>query len=261
MISLSLRSTALALLCASTVLAQTVSLSAFIPRIDNLPSACNTVYYSAISGCVPGDFQPGATCSAACVRGLNQITDSVKKRCANVDVGELSLIGVFQNGLGIASLCPGVTVTTIKSDSPTTSTQSSRSSTSTRASSSTSPSSSSSSSETTAASSTVEARPTSSSSSTDTQTEQTTSSISSTNGLVLDPNATGSTPTTTVAVPPEDTNAPDPSLAPGTQLSNAFSGGGSPFDVVATGSSSHKDIFGGAAAALLATAFLLIICA
>ncbi|EUC33123.1 hypothetical protein COCVIDRAFT_84314 [Bipolaris victoriae FI3] len=258
MISISLRATALALLCASTALAQTVSLSAFIPRIDNLPSACNTVYYSAISGCVPGDFQPGATCSASCVRGLNQIGDSVKKRCADVDVGELSLIGVFQNGLGIASLCPGVTVTTIKSDSPTTSTQSSRSSTSTRASSS---SSSSSTLETSSVSSTVEARPTPSSSSTDTQSEQTTSSISSTNGLVLDPNATGSTPTTTVAVPPEDTNAPDPSLAPGTQLSNAFSGGGSPFDVVATGSSSHQDIYGGAAAALLATAFLLIICA
>ncbi|USP78136.1 hypothetical protein yc1106_05410 [Curvularia clavata] len=253
MLPTSLRAAALALLWASVSTAETVSLASFIPRIDNLPTACNTVYFSTIAGCVPTDFAQGATCSVACVRGLAQIADRVKRECADVDAGELSIIGVFQNELGIPSLCPGIAVTTISSDYPTTSTRASSTSTSTKASSIT----------TSFTNSAIEASstPASSSSAKKTEAQSSSSSSSSTSGLVMDPNATGSTPTMTVAVPPEDTSRPEPTLAPGTQLSNAFSGGGSPFDIVATGSSSQQEIFGSAALALLATTLILVICA
>lgn len=232
--SSSLRAALLALVLASTSSATTVSLASFIPRIDNLPKSCNAVYTSSISGCVADDFKSGATCSAACVRGLSAIAESVKDKCANVDAGELSIIGVFQNGLGIQSLCPGVTITTISSESAgKTDTKTLEQATSTQAVLTT----------TSFTNSAIQATSTSSSSNTDaedgdeepTSSAQTTSSSSSTGGLVLDPNATGTF--TASVIPPTDTA--QATQAPNAQLSNADSGGGSPFDVVAVGASSQ----------------------
>lgn len=247
MLSASLRTAVLAFALASTTTATTVSLASFIPRIDNLPSSCDTVYTTSISGCVPDDFKVGATCTAACVRGLSEIADSVKDKCKNVDAGELSIIGVFQNGLGIQSLCPGITITTISSEGGKTSTKESSTATSTEAV------------LTTSTDSATEATPTSSSSATGTGDDEPSSSESATGGLTLDPNATGTLATMTIVIPP--TSAPaDPTEAPNAQLSNADSGGGSPFDVVANGSS-PKETFGSAAAALLATTLFFVACA
>ncbi|KAG9194894.1 hypothetical protein G6011_04929 [Alternaria panax] len=242
--SASLRAALLALVLASASSATTVSLASFIPRIDDLPTSCNAVYTSAISGCAADDFKSGAICSAACVRGLSAIAESVKEKCANVDAGELSIIGVFQNGLGIQSLCPGVTITTRSSSTAgKTSTQAALTTTS-------------------FTNSAVETSPTPTSSSTETEdgdeeattSVQPTSSSWSTGSLVLDPNATG-TLTASVAPPTDTARA---TQAPNAQLSNADSGGGSPFDVVAVGASSPLQAVGVSIASLCAIAVALL---
>ena len=83
-----------------------IALSSFTPRIEDLPSKCKTVYNTPINGCVSSDFGAGATCSSGCLAGLAKIGSAVKIGCADVDVGETSMIGVFQNDIGVASLCP-----------------------------------------------------------------------------------------------------------------------------------------------------------
>jgi hypothetical protein len=252
---------ALALL-ASTTSATTVSLASFIPRIDNLPSACGKVYNTVIAGCVASDFSKGTTCSAACVRGLNAIAQEVQSECANVDAGEISIIGVFQNGLGIQSLCPGVTVVTGSSSSEkqtSTTTEVQKTSTQAVVTATTKESSSAAETTSTAASSTTEADDGEESS---TAQVSASSSSSSTGGLTLDPNATGAVTTTAVVAPPTDTATSSTKGAAATaQLSNADSGGGSPFDIVATGSSPQGRVFDSSVAGLLATAVLLVACA
>jgi hypothetical protein len=189
-----------------------IALSSFTPRIDNLPSQCKSVYNSKIDGCTPSDFA-GNPCSQSCLRGLAQIGDAVKKSCSSVDVGETSIIGVFQNDIGIAALCPN------NRNSPSTTAESSTAAqTSTRA------------------------------SSTDTSTRTSTSSSSSTAPTSKSSTASSRRPTesnasTVTFATPTETTAPSPttdaSERGNTQLSNADSGGGSPFDVVATGSGSQ----------------------
>ena len=213
-----------------------ISLSNFTPRIDNLPTKCKTVYNTKIDGCVSSDFVLGATCSSACVEGLATIGAAVKTGCAGVDVGETSIIGVFQNDLGIAALCPNneqaTTSSTSSSTARTTLQTSTRTSTPVT---------------TTAAPPTSTVRPSSASSS----------------GLNIDTTATGATSTVaggpTGAAP---TLVTDPSSAPSSvggnsQLSNSDSGGGSPFDVVATGAAPQLRITKAALSALLAAVFFV----
>lgn len=102
-----------------TSAASAISLSNFTPRIENLPSQCQSAYTTQIEGCVAGDFAVNARCSANCVSGLVKISQLVGRQCANVDVPETSIIGVFLLGQGIPALCPGVAVTTIGSSSST----------------------------------------------------------------------------------------------------------------------------------------------
>ena len=257
MLPTSLRAAVLALALACSTKAATVSLASFIPRVDNLPTACNTVYRTDISGCTADDFKPGATCTNACVQGLAKIGAGVSDKCAGVDAGELSIIGVFQNGLGIQSLCPGVTVATSSSSNAEPSTQSSTGATSTQASLRTTLTSSATKATSTASRSTDygdwdgDDGPTSS------------ASTSTTTGSTLDPSTTSG-----VAAPPTPTSqaaslssSSKPTSTPNAQLSNSDSGGGSPFDVVATGSSSQRETFDMAAVALLATTFLFVMCA
>ncbi|CAE7033352.1 hypothetical protein PTT_08867 [Pyrenophora teres f. teres 0-1] len=258
MLPTSLRAAVLALTLACSTKAATVSLASFIPRIDNLPTACNNVYRTEISGCTADDFKPGATCTNACVQGLSKIGASVSEKCARVDAGELSIIGVFQNGLGIQSLCPGVTITTISSSGANPSTKSSTGATSTQAPLRTTLTSSASKVTSTASSSIDDGDEDGDDGSTSSAPAPT-----STAELTPDPN-----PTSGVAVPPtstaqaaSSTSDSTPTSGPNAQLSNSDSGGGSPFDVVATGSSSQRETFGTAAAALLATTFLFVICA
>ncbi|KAF1927799.1 uncharacterized protein M421DRAFT_15796, partial [Didymella exigua CBS 183.55] len=101
----SLLSAPLLVLLASLAAATSdISLSQFTPRINNLPTECKAVYTSTIDGCTASDFSSSATCSAQCVAGLTRIAASVKSGCRNVDVGETSIIGVFQNDIGVAAL-------------------------------------------------------------------------------------------------------------------------------------------------------------
>ncbi|OCK98252.1 uncharacterized protein K441DRAFT_544718, partial [Cenococcum geophilum 1.58] len=92
--------------------ATAISLSNFTPRINDLPSACNTVYTQAIPGCQVSDFTANAQCSKACINGLVQISAEVNSQCANADVPETSIIGVFLLGQGIPALCNNTQVTT-----------------------------------------------------------------------------------------------------------------------------------------------------
>ncbi|KAJ4987656.1 hypothetical protein SVAN01_06823 [Stagonosporopsis vannaccii] len=210
-----------------------ISLSNFTPRIDNLPAQCKTVYNTKIDACVSSDFSVGATCSSGCLAGLAKIGAAVKTGCTGVDVGETSIIGVFQNDLGIAALCPNNRQTSSSSPSPTARTTLQ---TNTR---------------TSAPATTTAAPPTS--------TAQ--SSSASSSGLNLDTTATLANPSPSAAPP----LATEPSSAPtgnggNSQLSNSDSGGGSPFDVVAIGAAPQLQLTKASLSVLLATV-LLVACA
>ncbi|KAF2628480.1 hypothetical protein BU25DRAFT_430790 [Macroventuria anomochaeta] len=210
-----------------------ISLSNFTPRIDNLPTKCKTVYDTKIDSCVSSDFNPGATCSSGCLAGLAKIGAAVTTGCAGVDVGETSIIGVFQNDLGTAALCPNNQQATTSSSSSSTARTTLR--TSTRISTPVT---------------TTAAPPTSTAA----------SSSTSSSGLNLDTTATLATSTTTGestgAVP---TLVTEPSSAPNgnSQLSNSDSGGGSPFDVVATGAAPQLHITKAALSTFLAAVFFV----
>ncbi|KAF2276804.1 uncharacterized protein EI97DRAFT_346404, partial [Westerdykella ornata] len=189
-----------------------LSLANFTPRIENLPSRCHAVYTTQIQGCQAGDFTTqSGTCSSQCVSGLVTIMQAVETACAGVDVPETSVIGIFLLGLGVQTLCPGIEVVTLNPSSTTSPT--SRPTTS--------------------------PAQTTSATSVQTRTSPTTPTTSSPGGISVDP----SVPTTlaTSALPPEQSTPPPESPAPNTpgslQKSNADSGGGSPFDITATGSS------------------------
>lgn len=218
-----------------------VQLASFIPRIDRLSASCSIVYNAQIDGCVPDDFKPGATCSAACVRGLSRLTDGVKRACAGDDPGETSIIGVFQAGLGIGALCPSVAVVT-SSSSPAPQPTNTKPPVPPRES-----------------------------------TSATTTEVSASTGIITDPNATNvappppgppppppnGNPAAPLPPPPPNNNNQDNAPAPtaNSQLSNSDSGGGSPFDVVATGSALQSRSIHVTVATLVASAVLFAMCA
>jgi uncharacterized cupin superfamily protein len=252
---------------ATSASTEDVTLASFSPQINEnkLSTSCAKVYNTAIAGCTPSDFDATkqAVCTAACLRGLSAITDEVKSGCAGVDVGELSIIGVFQNGVGTKILCPkAADVTSSRSSVASETTAVVRPSTTAAATTKKESSTTAQVTSSAAASSTTETDDGEESS-----TAQETSSSSSTGGLPLDPNATGTLTTTTVVALPTDTassstNGAAATPAPNAQLSNADSGGGSPFDVQATGSSPQLRAFDIAAGAtLLATTLMFIVCA
>ncbi|KAF2250771.1 hypothetical protein BU26DRAFT_562731 [Trematosphaeria pertusa] len=216
---------------------QAISLSNFTPRIENLPSPCQSAYTTQIQGCQAGDFTNGARCSANCVQGLVTISELVSQQCSNVDVPETSIIGVFLLGQGIPALCPGVEVTTIAPSStqvqppPQTSTE--------------------------AQASNEPAAPPPSSS----QAIESDSSVaeSSATSVANTPNESVAPPTSTAQ--PQltfATGSPPPaaSQTASSQRSNQDSGGGSPFDVVATGSSPPLNVGHCALSAIVGVALL-----
>jgi len=228
----------------------TVSLSSFTPRINDIGNTqCEATYNTLIKGCQATDFGVNVVCSAACIRGLEGITQQVQRSCSGVRVDQSSIIGVFQNGIGIRSLCPN---NEEGASSSTTSARSTTAAQSTQAASS-------------RASATATPTPSSSSSSDTTSTISETSSstaqssTSSSTGLVVDPNPTsvaGSSPTGDAQAPASPTGAGRPNQP---QLSNQDSGGGSPFDVQSTGDSSPTiDVM---LASFVGTALFFIACA
>lgn len=200
---------------------QAISLANFTPRIENLPSLCSAAYTSTIEGCQAGDFAANARCSAQCVQGLVKIAELVTRQCANVDVPETSIIGVFMLGAGVPAVCPGVQVTTIgKSSTQPATTQAPPEQTTTEA-------------ETTSTSESSSAAATDSASSAS-STSSSGTTISSSSSTTEQP-TTATQPqitfdTSAMAAPPAQTTAASP------QKSNQESGGGSPFDVQASGS-------------------------
>lgn len=207
-----------------TSLSSALSLANFTPRIENLPPQCQTVYTTQIAGCQAGDFtnkKAGETCSKPCVDGLVSIMKAVESQCAGVNVPDNSIIGVFLLGLGIPSLCPGIEVVTVSPTSSTLNTPAVPSPTSSSQASTTS----------------AEA----SSSQTSSEAEATsTSEAANSSGIVIDTTVVPTTLATSVPslVATESSTSARATSTATSQKSNADSGGGSPFDVVATGSSS-----------------------
>ena len=208
-----------------------VSLADFAPRITGpLPSRCNTVYNQQIDNCEPDDFDISKQrCSAACVSGLVKIMQAVNGACSLDDVSETSIIGVFLLGSGIPILCRGVSVTTIG-----------RSSTARTSS--------------TPAPATISRQPAVRQSSSPTQLSSSAASSTTAeeSSAVTPPPAP---PTSAVPDPPLGWTLPSstaPAAArptPNLQKSNSDSGGGSPFDVVASSASQpqrHATVFMGA---------------
>jgi hypothetical protein len=238
-------------LLATTAATSAVSLASFTPRILIPSKPCQDVYTSTIDGCTPDDFvkngQNKNRCSNACAQGMAKIAEAVLKSCKDVDVPEASIIGVFQVGIGVQALCPDVSVITVSSG----------------AASSTKPPPQSSAPAATskAATATTTVAPPSSTLATSTtpasQSRTTESSSSSSQGITTDPNATsGATLSPSLAPPIASSSTQSSAVAQTTragpaQLSNAGSGGGSPFDIVA-GASSHLRAVDSTMAALLA---------
>jgi hypothetical protein len=93
--------------------ANSVSLSDFTPKITSLSSQCQAVYTTTIPGCKVSDFTNSAhTCSTSCLNGLVQINALVNQNCADDDVEETSIIGLFLLGQAIQLLCSVAVVTT-----------------------------------------------------------------------------------------------------------------------------------------------------
>ncbi|OCK90565.1 uncharacterized protein K441DRAFT_236201 [Cenococcum geophilum 1.58] len=238
--------------------ATAISLSNFTPRINDLPSACNTVYTQTIPGCQVSDFSTNAQCSKACINGLVQISAEVNSQCANADVSETSIIGVFLLGQGIPALC-NIQVTTapattqVKSTAAPSSSAVPSSSAAQKSSAgiimdtSSSPIMSSTLVTSAVASSTppaVSSAPESSTlSSAEVQSSVKASSTSATFSLASSTKSAASTKTSTI------------------QKSNPNSGGGSPFDVQAVGNSSPDSNaprwLAGTAALFLITLFMI----
>lgn len=96
-------------------LVRAVSLADFTPRVEDLSSQCDAVYNRQIKDCEASDLQTGENCSVACISGLLLIAQQVKSACANDDVAETSIIGVFLLGKGPEILCSNIAATTIGS--------------------------------------------------------------------------------------------------------------------------------------------------
>lgn len=234
-----------------------VSLSSFTPRVDIQNSVqCRAAYTTTIKGCQASDFTPPNRCSSACVQGLQDIGEVIKRVCANVDVGETSIIGVFQFGIGIASLCPGVDVVTASSSATTARTTNAGTSTTARTTtSSVPPPAYSLASMSMGASLSLTTSTLTSTLAVSSNAAQTTSQ-----GLEVDPNPTsiaGGAPTGD-AQPPATSAAAAPQQ--NAQAQNDVSGGGSPFDVVSFGASSQLRALDGALAALVGTALFFVAC-
>ncbi|KAH7380444.1 hypothetical protein DE146DRAFT_296707 [Phaeosphaeria sp. MPI-PUGE-AT-0046c] len=248
-----MRSLALGLALLITGASAQVSLSNFTPRVDIQNSVqCRAAYTTTIKGCQASDFTSPNRCSSACVQGLQDIGEVIKRVCQGVDVGETSIIGVFQFGIGIGLLCPGVDVVTASSSARTTArTTNTQAATSRTTTSSVPPPAYS-----------LDKAPLSLTTSTLTSTLAVSSEAAQTSsqgGLQVDPNPTSIAggATTGNAQPPATSAA----AAPNVQAQNGVSGGGSPFDVVAFGASSQLGALDCTLAALVGTVLFFIACA
>ncbi|KAK4115266.1 hypothetical protein N656DRAFT_490669 [Canariomyces notabilis] len=100
------REVALLLLMAST--ASALSLSNFqVIGSSAVPISCILAYNNEIPGCTVNDFVRGRTCSAECVRGLEEVQETIESVCSNVNAPATSVLGQVLAGNLVNLLCPG----------------------------------------------------------------------------------------------------------------------------------------------------------
>lgn len=221
-----------ALLALLPALGNAVSLSDMTPRASNLPSACNKIYTSQISGCGVSDFTT-QSCSDTCVEALQAMVGPIKQACGGQGLSGSNLIVAFLANVGPQQICPNAEIPSSDSNSqqqstpsPTPSPRPSPSSSPTEASTTTTAESSS------AASQSLLVDSSSRTSLTRTRTQRPSFSGTETAG----PLSSSSTSTTDAASSRTyDPYAATSSAAADTQddgqaAANAQSGGGSPFD-------------------------------
>lgn len=92
---------------ASAVAAQDLALASFDPLTSNrVPDACKAAYAAPIAGCRRADFT-GDTCSAACLRGVDQMQENIQVNCGGVLLPIDTLLAQALLGNLRRVLCPG----------------------------------------------------------------------------------------------------------------------------------------------------------
>lgn len=198
------------------------SLSDFKPRVNNLPSNCQTVYTAAIAGCSGSDFS--GTCSFGCIKGLQAMTAFVQAACQGISFQNTNLISVFLSGMGPASLCPNLQAQASNA-SPTTTAQNTQASSAATSAATTSPSTTSSA-----------ATGTTSSSNASTNTASSSSTTTSTGSTSAN---TSATTTTSGQISMQTSSAASPQAS---SQCVSRGGGGSPFDISGTQCSSARSL-------------------
>ncbi|KAB2573819.1 hypothetical protein BFW01_g1046 [Lasiodiplodia theobromae] len=266
MMSFSAARFAISLLPLFAAAARAVSLSDFTPRVDGLSDKCSTVYNREIKDCTADDLQTGENCSVACISGLLTIASQVKSYCADDDVAETSIIGVFLLGKGPETLCSNIAATTIGSGGHTSTTSTSHSTTekttstretSTEATTTMEPGTTIiAGTSTTAEASTTAAMSTTSTTASSTDDTSTSAAETTTAAAATTTTADSSSESSEAATSTSSAAASTSSGATDLESLNDGSGGGSPFDL-ALGNASPRACLSGAA--MGAWALLLVL--
>lgn len=224
---------------------EAVSLSKFVPRIENLPQSCQVAYNTSIQGCTRSDFPQERNeainnCSNDCVQGLIKIVQLVNSQCSTVRVPADSIIGVALGGNLLPKLCGNIVVVTSGTQTYAQSTLATSSTSSTA--------------------STTEQAQLSSTQSTDSSQNAPSSTSPSTPSSTA-ANSPGQASTTTQQGVTIDTATPPPAPSQTAidQKSNPDSGGGSPFDVTFAASSSSQLQLSGLAMTAMISAFACLV--
>lgn len=114
--------TSQAALLALPALINAVSLSDMKPRAENLPSACNKIYDSQISGCGVSDFTQ-QTCTETCISGLQAMVDPIQDSCSGYGVTGSNLVVAFLAGVGPQQICKNAPAESGEEESSSSATQ------------------------------------------------------------------------------------------------------------------------------------------
>ncbi|KAK0711387.1 hypothetical protein B0H67DRAFT_446972, partial [Lasiosphaeris hirsuta] len=208
-------------LMASTASALTLSNFQVITS-SGVPIACILAYNNQIPSCTTADFTLGNACSAACVKGLEKVADTLDDVCNGAQVSSASLLGQVLLGNLVDLLCPSAGTTTSSSSKTSTASRTTTTSSTTLSKTTLTPVSS--------RTATSTPQPTT------TQTDAPESSSTEAAPTTLIPSFVQSDAGASPTVPTQTTGA-QATLSPAEPTPEAPLGGGSPFDFVATGGS------------------------
>lgn len=245
------------ILLAGTASAALLTLSSFEGLGSPAPVQCLYAYNSPIRGCTPHDFVSDATCSESCIQGLQAVQFTVRSLCANVNTASSPLLKQIQAGNILGALCKADTTqksTTSASASHTSTTLK----TTTKQTSSRPQSTISSASHLTSTklSTTTEAATSTTTSTTaipsTTSVEVSSSTSKSTTEATITPTSqtTTSEPATSSSERPSKPTRP-PNIQPG-------SGGGSPFDFVASNTATKFKLSKGSITTVIGIALMAL---